>query len=186
MIRSTELPNPESAELLQFTTPEAALGIKAVSYYVTSSLDTLDANEDVDGFHGIECTPEDATERLNNVARFVNSMRMLEEKLRNSYKVPTTAIELITLEVMSLGDSLFRLGNAALVHGLSALKTGSASFYAPDGKYRAQERIITTADSAYELFKALEPIAKSKANSSWMRWEEPPSMSVARKGNLLD
>lgn len=128
MLRVTEAPSPDSAEKLLLTPAEADLGIRAVSYYVTSSLDVLDGNRNISGLHGIYTSAQTAIERLNNTAKFVFQYQTLARKLGDLTEQPHIPVEVEAEEFTFLGYSLFRLGNEAHASALAAIEDGSVGF----------------------------------------------------------
>src|SRR5687767_3881306 len=155
MIRLTPAPTPQSAEILQFPSPQAEIGVKAVSYYVTSTLDSLDVNGNNNGFHGIYTSVETSANRLDQTASFVYQYQTLARKLRDAVEKPDEPVEVELKELTFLGFSLFSLGNQAYTGALAAIKTGSVGFRKAEAALAAQQRITRDADGAYELFKEL-------------------------------
>lgn len=176
MIRATTEVGPSLPEQLVFSTDEAELSVRAISYYVTSSLRTLEANWDAEGWHGIANSPEQAVEEIGRVSGFVNFHQRLAEKFSGVVDKPEQATELSPQEIETLGFSLFRLGNSGLTHARRAINSGWVGPRDTASRARTETAIQQTADSAYGLFKELEPIGKSKADIiGWMIWKNKPS-----------
>lgn len=168
---------PNLPEQLSLTADEAILCVKAVSYYVTSSLQTLEANWNNEALFAIGRSAETATEEIDRVATFVGFHQNLAKKFHEVVDTPEETVELSSEEIMALGDALFRIGNSGLIHATKAIHNGTVGFQSGAARESVERNAHQTADEAYELFKKLEPIAKSKEYSMWMVWERtvPPT-----------
>lgn len=108
MIRHTIEATPTSPELIAFTADEATLSVRAISYYVATSLQTLEANWDSQALFAGGKSVEDANGDLERTAGFVNFFHGLAMKLSGSVEQPDAPVELSTEDIMGLGEALFR------------------------------------------------------------------------------
>ena len=173
MERKTVEATALSSEVLTFTVDEATLGVRAVAYYVESSLQDLEANLNGRGFRAVQASAGQAMENINRTAEFVGFYQGLATKLNNAVEQPDTPVELSPNELSMLGDALFRLGNTGVKHARRALSTGEV--HSDDSTFQAllAGRVEQTTTDAFDLFKKLEPIALSKSGQGWMMWDSP-------------
>lgn len=171
MIRLTVEIGTDLPEQLGFTADEAELGIRALSYYATSELRTLEDNWDLEGLRAMTRPSEKSVEELDQVFDFVDFYRGIVKKLSETTGGPRQAIELLPQEIEALGFSLFRLGNSAPTHARSALTKNRVTYQSAEDRASVDTRIARTAGAAYQLFKQLEPIGMSKG-IGWMIWNK--------------
>jgi hypothetical protein len=179
MIRATTEIGPELSEQLAFSTDEAGLSVKALAYFVSSSLQTLEANWNTEGLDALFNSPGEAMREIEHISQFVSLNRGLAEKVSRSIDTPEEPRELSPPELQALGSALFRFGNSGLSHARKALARDYANTD-PRVQQGAEVAIRQTADNAFELFKELEPIAQSKKNMTWMVWRDRPSAAGLR------
>ena len=172
---------PRDSVRVNFAPEASALAVAAVSYYVSSSTRTLEANWDTEGFHGLSANMDSALKNLDQLSVFVEYGKDLATKLADHHKNPAHAMELTDQDIEMLGFSLFRFGNDGYVHAHQALDTG---WVKPVGGEQAKqdthEELAHRQQEAKKIFDELEPLATEK-KVMWMDWS---SGSAARLGKV--
>lgn len=128
----------------------------------------------MEGLGAMRTSPAEAVGEIDRISQFVEFHKGLTEKFSGVVDAPPRPIELSPGEIESLGFSLFRLGHSGLTHARAAMRSGLVAPYDAAGRARAEAYLEQTADSAYKLFKELEPIGRSKPDVGWMVWESKP------------
>lgn len=62
------------------------------------------------------------------------------------------------------------------MHSRRALTSGRVGFHSQSDRVIVAGKVEELGQNTFDLFKKLEPIAKSKDDYSWMIWEEPPAL----------
>ncbi len=177
MDRRTLEPTPDSPELLAFTTAEAVLAVRAVSYYVVTELQIGQVDRDKQGMKAVGQNASDALEGVGKIAQFVAMHQGLAEKLLGCMTQPEEPVELSPEEIQSLGMALFRLGNFGVKYARNALQHGGV-ILSPAKRAIVSNMIEGTAKDTFSLFERLQPIANCK-NISWMTWKAPSALPRA-------
>lgn len=160
---------PNLIEPLSFSEQDSAIAVGAVSYYLSSSLRTLEANWDGEGFDGVLSDVASANDNIDDKLGFAQLCKTLANKFTEHHENPTVPVDLTKDELRMLGRSLFRYGNAGYMHANKAIETGSVGFSHGGGegqRERTIEALAERRERSFTIFKQLEPIA----NNAGMGW----------------
>ena len=160
---------PINVERLSFAPEDAALAVGAVSYYVSSSTRTLEANWDSEGYHGMVAGVDSALEDLGGLAAFVVHGNDLATKLAAHHADPSQPVELTDSDIEMMGYSLFRFGNDGCRYAYRALQHEAVWTGSTESQEKEFDVIELRQRQSKKIFMSLEPLAQAKG-LSWMEW----------------
>ena len=165
----------DQPELLDFSTGEAELCVRAIAYYAQSSVQSLEFNWPFEARRALGYTVAEALSGTRRIAEFAAAQQALAMKFARNFADKTIdtdphPVELTPQEIENLGYALFRLGNSGISNAHKALDSGALG-HSEEGRLREVAGVQEIAGQTFALFKALEPIAKTKTGVGWMVWK---------------
>ena len=175
MERKTEEIGSNLPEQLVFTPAEAELCLRALSWRLMERMksQTNLGDFDVLAYGSYLANTDATTERIESALALVEAHGNIAKKLFEAVTKNGTPAELSPTQVGTLSDVLRGFGTI----GLSGAQRRAEWLYkvAPDPEEAVKEAKSANshiAAAAFNLFKQIEPIAKSKSNVEWVAWEE--------------
>ena len=174
MIRATTEIGPDLPEQLIFSTGEAELGVRAVSYRMLSKWHSVPQYHS-DEKEALQCLTEPLTEtskEVDDIAQFVHLHHDLAGRFMQVAAQPGDPIELSPPELQAVGYALQVLGTVGLWRAQRAFKNDK-HFASEAVRAVAARRMQHNVDDVYELYKEIEHIVASKTNIHPLHWKGP-------------